>query len=155
MEYKEIDYIINSQIKFTKTNSNSVNYRIQILNSLLKAISKNEFKIYDALKKDLNKHEFESFLSEVLLVKREIKLFLRKLRKWSKMKKVNGSIFNFPSSNLYFCMSCQVLIFYFCKIIRILHKICVLKNLNFRSLGETVGWYPQIDSWKVPSGVYA
>ena len=62
MEYKEIDYIINSQIKFTKTNSNSVNYRIQILNSLLKTISKNEFKIYNALKKDLNKHEFESFL---------------------------------------------------------------------------------------------
>ena len=99
MEYKEIDYIINSQIKFTKTNSNSVNYRIQILNSLLKEISKTEDKIYEALKKDLNKHEFESFLSEVLLVKREIKLFLRKLRKWSKMKKVNGSIFNFPSSN--------------------------------------------------------
>ena len=51
MTYKEIDYIINSQIKFTKTNSNSVNYRIQILNSLLKTISKNESKIYDALKK--------------------------------------------------------------------------------------------------------
>ena len=99
MDNKEIDIIINSQKEFNKTNSNSVNYRIQILNSLLKEISKTEDKIYEALKKDLNKHEFESFLSEVLLVKREIKLFLRKLRKWSKMKKVNGSIFNFPSSN--------------------------------------------------------
>ena len=99
MDNKEIDIIINSQKEFNKTNSNSVNYRIQILNSLLKEINKTENKIYDALKKDLNKHEFESFLSEVLLVKREIKLFLRKLRKWSKMKKVNGSIFNFPSSN--------------------------------------------------------
>ena len=99
MTYKEIDYIINSQIKFTKTNSNSVNYRIQILNSLLKTISKNESKIYDALKKDLNKHEFESFLSEVLLVKREIKLFTKKLKRWSRKKRVNGSIFNFPSKN--------------------------------------------------------
>jgi len=99
MDNKEIDIIINSQKEFNKTNSNSVNYRIQILNSLLKEISKTEDKIYEALKKDLNKHEFESFLSEVLLVKREIKLFLRKLRKWSKMKKVKGSIFNFPSSN--------------------------------------------------------
>ena len=99
MEYKEIDYIINSQIKFTKTNSNSVNYRIQILNSLLKTISKNEFKIYDALKKDLNKHEFESFLSEVLLVKQEIKLFTKKLKRWSRKKRVGGSIFNFPSKN--------------------------------------------------------
>ena len=94
MERKEIDKIINSQIEFNKTNSNSVNYRIQILNSLLNTINKNEDKIYDALKKDLNKHEFESFLSEVLLVKREIKLFTRKLKKWSKRKRVNGSIFN-------------------------------------------------------------
>ena len=99
MTYKEIDYIINSQIKLTKTNSNSVNYRIQILNSLLKTISKNESKIYDALKKDLNKHEFESFLSEVLLVKREIKLFTKKLKRWSRKKRVSGSIFNFPSKN--------------------------------------------------------
>ena len=74
MEHKEIDNIINSQIKFNKSNSNSVNYRIQILNSLLKSIEQNEEKIYDALKKDLNKHEFESFLSEILLVKREIKV---------------------------------------------------------------------------------
>ena len=66
MEYKEIDNIINSQVKFNKSNSNSVNYRIQILNSLLKSIDRNEEKIYDALKKDLNKHEFESFLSEIL-----------------------------------------------------------------------------------------
>lgn len=99
MDNKEIDIIINSQKEFNKTNSNSVNYRIQILNSLLKEIIKTEDKIYEALKKDLNKHEFESFLSEVLLVKREIKLFTRKLKKWSKKKKVNGSIFNFPSSD--------------------------------------------------------
>ena len=99
MEYKLIDNIINSQVKFTKSNSNSVNYRIQILNSLLKSIDKNEEKIYCALKKDLNKHEFESFLSEILLVKREIKLFTKKLKKWSKKRRVSGSIFNFPSKN--------------------------------------------------------
>ena len=99
MEYKEIDNIINSQINFNKSNSNSVNYRIQILNSLLSCISKNEDKIYDALKEDLNKHEFESFLSEILLVKREIKLFTKKLKRWSKKKIVRGSIFNFPSKN--------------------------------------------------------
>ena len=99
MGYKEIDYIINSQIKFAKTNSNSVNYRIQILNSLLKTISTNESKIYDALKKDLDKHEFESFLSEILLVKREIRLFTKKLKRWSRKKRVGGSIFNYPSKN--------------------------------------------------------
>tara|TARA_B100001027_G_scaffold210292_1_gene177283 strand:+ start:18106 stop:19485 length:1380 start_codon:yes stop_codon:yes gene_type:complete len=99
MEYKEINNIINSQKKFNESNSNSVNYRIQILNSLNDHIDKNEYEIYDALKKDLNKHKFESFLSEVLLVKREIKLFTKKLKRWSKKRKVKGSIFNFPSKN--------------------------------------------------------
>ena len=97
MDYKDIDKVIESQVKFIKENSNSVNNRIQILNSLFISIKQNESKIYDALKEDLNKHEFESFLSEILLVKKEIKLFVRKLKNWSKKRKVKGSILNFPS----------------------------------------------------------
>ena len=99
MDYKDIDKVIESQVKFVKDNSNSVSHRIQILNSLLITIKHNESKIYEALKQDLNKHEFESFLSEILLVKKEIKLFVRKLRSWSKKKRVSGSILNFPSQN--------------------------------------------------------
>ncbi len=99
MNYKDIDKVIESQVKFIKENSNSVNNRIQILNSLLISIKQNESKIYDALKQDLNKHEFESFLSEILLVKKEIKLFVKKLKNWSKKKRVKGSILNFPSQN--------------------------------------------------------
>ena len=99
MDYKDIDKVIESQVKFIKENSNSVNNRIQILNSLFISIKQNESKIYDALKQDLNKHEFESFLSEILLVKKEIKLFVRKLKNWSKKRKVKGSILNFPSHN--------------------------------------------------------
>ena len=99
MDFKDIDKVIESQVKFVKDNSNSVSNRIQILNSLLISIKQNESKIYEALKQDLNKHEFESFLSEILLVKKEIKLFIRKLRSWSKKKTVSGSILNFPSRN--------------------------------------------------------
>ena len=33
----------------------------------------------------------------------------------------------------------------FCKIFRILHKICVLKKFILRSLAEMVGWYPGFD----------
>ena len=99
MDYKDLDTVIESQVKFVKENSNSVSNRVNILNSLLLAIKHNESKIYRALKEDLNKHEFESFLTEILLVKKEIKLFIRKLKNWSKKKKVKGSILNFPSQN--------------------------------------------------------
>ena len=39
------------------------------------------------------------FYPRYFLVKREIKLFTNKLNRWSKKKKVRGSIFNFPSKN--------------------------------------------------------
>ena len=84
MDYKDLDTVIESQVKFVKENSNSISNRVNILNSLLLAIKHNESKIYRALKEDLNKHEFESFLTEILLVKKEIKLFIRKLKNWSK-----------------------------------------------------------------------
>ena len=99
MDYKDLDTVIESQVKFVKENSNSISNRVNILNSLLLAIKHNESKIYKALKEDLNKHEFESFLTEILLVKKEIKLFIRKLKNWSKKKRVKGSILNFPSQN--------------------------------------------------------
>ena len=38
MNYKDIDKVIESQVKFVKDNSNSVSNRIQILNSLLISI---------------------------------------------------------------------------------------------------------------------
>ena len=99
MDYKDLDTVIESQVKFVKENSNSISNRVNLLNSLLLAIKHNESKIYRALKEDLNKHEFESFLTEILLVKKEIKLFIRKLKNWSKKKRVKGSILNFPSQN--------------------------------------------------------
>jgi len=97
METNEIESIIESQISFKNNNSNSINYRIQILNSLYSAISSYEEDIYEALKLDLKKNRFESFISEILLVKKEIKYFTRNLKKWSKKKKVRSSILNFPS----------------------------------------------------------
>ena len=81
MDYKDLDTVIESQVKFVKENSNSISNRVNILNSLLISIKHNESRIYEALKQDLNKHEFESFLSEILLVKKEIKLLQEELIK--------------------------------------------------------------------------
>jgi len=72
MDNKEIDIIINSQKEFNKTNSNSVNYRIQILNSLLKEIIKTEDKIYEALKKDLINMNLNHFYLKFFLLKEKL-----------------------------------------------------------------------------------
>ena len=79
MDESKINDIINSQKDFLDSNSNSINSRILILKKLLINIKIFEEEIYEALSKDLNKAKFESFLTEILLVEKEIKLFITKL----------------------------------------------------------------------------
>ena len=99
MDESKINDIINSQKDFLDSNSNSLNSRVLLLKKLLINIKLFEEEIYEALSKDLSKAKFESFLTEILLVEKEIKLFIKKINKWSKDKKVKASILNFPSKN--------------------------------------------------------
>ena len=79
MDESKINDIINSQKDFLDSNSNSINSRILLLKKLLINIKLFEEEIYEALSKDLNKAKFESFLTEILLVEKEIKLFIKKI----------------------------------------------------------------------------
>tara|TARA_B100001057_G_scaffold926_1_gene895 strand:+ start:26475 stop:27851 length:1377 start_codon:yes stop_codon:yes gene_type:complete len=76
-----------------------VKYRKQALRSLSKNIKLYEEEIYNALEKDLGKPRYESFLSEILFVQKEIKIMLSKIDYWSKPKRVSGSIYSFPSKD--------------------------------------------------------
>ena len=99
MDISKINDIINSQKDFLNKNSNTISSRILLLKKLLLNMQIFEDEIYQALSKDLSKAKFESFLTEILLVEKEIKLFIKNLSKWSKDKKVKPSILNFPSKN--------------------------------------------------------
>jgi aldehyde dehydrogenase (NAD+) len=99
MDISKINDIINSQKDFLNKNSNTISSRILLLKKLLLNIKIFEDEIYEALSKDLRKAKFESFITEILLVEKEIKLFIKNLSKWSKDKKVKESILNFPSKN--------------------------------------------------------
>ena len=94
MDASKMNDIINSQKDFLDSNSNSINSRILILKKLLINIKIFEEEIYEALSKDLRKAKFESFLTEILLVEKEIKLFIKNLNKWSKDKRVRASLLN-------------------------------------------------------------
>ncbi|WP_051630102.1 aldehyde dehydrogenase family protein [Mycoplasma simbae] len=63
--------------------------RIKILKKIRILIMENINKIYEALKLDLNKHENESYFSEVALVLKEVNLFIKKLKGWMKGKRVS------------------------------------------------------------------
>ena len=61
--------IISRQREYFNTHeTKSVAFREAALKNLQRAIIRDESKIFDALKKDLNKSDFESYMSEVGMV---------------------------------------------------------------------------------------
>ena len=98
---KEIKSIYDSQKQFLKSKETlSIKYRKQSLKKLFSTINKYENDIYDALMIDLGKSNYETYLSEILFVKKEIKTMIKNLNYWAKPKRISGSIYNFPSKNI-------------------------------------------------------
>jgi len=87
---------INSMKRFfNDNNTKDVDFRIEQLKKLKKIILENEEYLMTALKRDLNKSFFESFETEIGFVIKELSYIIKKLKKWSKPKKVRTSVINF------------------------------------------------------------
>ncbi|WP_088239571.1 aldehyde dehydrogenase [Calothrix rhizosoleniae] len=81
--------IIHKQRDFFATgNTKNINFRIQQLKKLKQIIMDSEESIYQALKLDLNKPQFESFATEIVLITKEIDYTIKHLKTWVKAKKV-------------------------------------------------------------------
>lgn len=97
MSYKDV---FNKQRNYFNTNvTKEVSFRINVLNSLKEVIINNEELIYQALKEDLNKSSFESFITEIGFIIKEINYFIKNLKKLSKPKKVKTPLLLFPAKS--------------------------------------------------------
>ena len=74
-------------------------WRKSQLLALKRMLMENENAIYEALKKDLNKCQFESYISEYQYVLKDIKLFIKNLKKWSSAQKVSTPVLAQPGSS--------------------------------------------------------
>ncbi|MGC1389623.1 MAG: aldehyde dehydrogenase family protein [Bacteroidales bacterium] len=98
MEKEEIGLILESQRKFFATGKTfDIKYRIEVLKKLRSLVIINEKEIVNTLWQDLHKPEFEVIGTETRLVIKELNLAIRKLRKWSKPRKVYTPIVHFLS----------------------------------------------------------
>jgi aldehyde dehydrogenase (NAD+) len=77
---------------FTQGKTKSVSFRIEMLSQLRNLIKTNEKPLMDALKQDLNKSEFDSFISEIGIVLEEIRFTIKNLRKWANPRRVKTSL---------------------------------------------------------------
>lgn len=74
-----------------------VEFRRRMLEKLLHAIGKWESKLADALWTDLHKSYEEAYLTEISIIKGEIKNHMRHVRRWSKRRKAHSPLKLFPS----------------------------------------------------------
>ena len=88
---------LNSAI--TRTGTPTLERRKQLLTKLKAVIQKREPAITKALKDDLGKSAFESYITEVGLIVEEISHTLKHLDSWGKPKRVSTPITMFPGSS--------------------------------------------------------
>jgi len=96
----EVKNIKNLQRKYFLTGSTlDVDFRIQALQKLKDCIIKHEDKINAALKSDLGKSAFESYMCETGMVLSELSYMIKHIRSFSRCKKVRTPLAQFHSKS--------------------------------------------------------
>ena len=98
MEKEQITQLLNKQRQYFYTGATlSIDFRISALKRLKAAIRKHESQINAALKKDLGKSNFESYMCETGLVLSEITHMLKNIRAYAKEETVPTPLAQFHS----------------------------------------------------------
>lgn len=95
---KDIKDIVKMQREyFAKGETLDLDYRINALRRLKEYIKKYEEEICGALKEDLNKSPFEAYATEIGFVYAELNEMIKKLPRWSRVKRVRTPLTQFKS----------------------------------------------------------
>ena len=94
-----MEFLTQLNQTFYSGKTKSIDWRKSQLIALKRLLMENENAIYDALKTDLSKCQFESYVSEYQYVLKDIKLFIKNLKKWSAPRKVSTPLLAQPGSS--------------------------------------------------------
>lgn len=96
----QLEYVVQAQRDFFLADeTKSISFRKKQLHKLANVIEEYKPQIYAALKKDLNKSEYEAYLTEVCLVVQEIKTAIKKLDKWCRPVSKKSSLAVIPNKS--------------------------------------------------------
>jgi aldehyde dehydrogenase (NAD+) len=96
----DLESLLKSQDAFLKSEKHhSIDQRISKLKNLKSWLKTNEQAIIEAVYKDFQKPEFEVLTTELFVVYKELNLFIKHIKSWSKPKSVSSDWLNFPSSD--------------------------------------------------------
>lgn len=92
--------LLKQQQSYFKSGAcHSVSSRIRALRQLKQAIKQYEPMIMEALRADLNKSELEAYSTEIGIVLEEINICIRKVKQWSKPKRIKTPLTHIGSSS--------------------------------------------------------
>ncbi|MCP5061487.1 MAG: aldehyde dehydrogenase family protein [Ignavibacteriae bacterium] len=92
--------IINEQRKYFNTNATkNIDFRIQKLKKLKRILQENENQFYEAIYSDFNKSPFDTYTSELSLLYEEINEAIKKVKRWSKVKRTKTNLINLPAKS--------------------------------------------------------
>lgn len=77
---------------FYSGKTKEVAYRIDALTRLKEMIKSNEAELMDALKSDLNKTQFDSYITEIGILLEEIRFTLKQIKAWSQPRRVKSGL---------------------------------------------------------------
>jgi aldehyde dehydrogenase (NAD+) len=98
MEFNEIRMTLDRQREFfTSGKTLDISYRIEMLKKLKELILRHEQEITDALWKDFHKPKFEVIGTESRFVLQELNLTLRRLKRWTRSRRVRTPLVHFIS----------------------------------------------------------
>lgn len=96
----DIKKIVQQQNNFFNTNrTKDVTFRIEQLKKIKQLVQENEELFFKAIYTDFKKSKFDAYLSEFSLFYSEINLAIKKVKKWSKHRRVSTDLTNFPGKS--------------------------------------------------------
>lgn len=84
---------------FQTNKTKDIQFRIDLLKKLYQLIQTHEYEISSALKSDLGKSDYESYMTEIGIVLSEIRYQIKNINKWSKPIHVATPLALFPSTS--------------------------------------------------------
>lgn len=96
----EIKDIVKTQREYFDTGETlGMDFRIAALKKLAAEIDTRTGDVLSAIKADLGRQNTEAFITEIAIVKHELKYFIKHLKTWTKKRKVKSTLMMFPSKS--------------------------------------------------------
>ncbi|MBQ0117955.1 MAG: aldehyde dehydrogenase [Flavobacterium sp.] len=97
---KPYQNILSKQREFYNTGKTlDVKFRIAALKKLEQALKQYEDQIVEALHADFNKSAFETLVTELVMLRFELRKNIKNVKSWTKPNRVLPSLLNFPSTD--------------------------------------------------------